>query len=85
VVPNIVCYNTLLKAFARSSDGGALQSAMKLLGRMGADLDIKPDSISDRYIFGIVKLQKASSDAIKHVNHGPTNLDWTVSILMIST
>ncbi len=75
VVPNIVCYNTLLKAFARSSDGGALQSAMKLLGRMGADLDIKPDSISDRYMFGIVKSQKASSDAIKHFNHGPTNLD----------
>lgn len=83
VVPNIVCYNVLLKAYARSSDDGTLQSAMKLLGRMEADPDIKPDSISDSYISALLSRNidagvsgtTPSTEAINHVNHGPTYLD----------
>jgi hypothetical protein len=78
VVPNIVCYNTLLKAYARSNDDEALQSAMKLLGRMEADPDIKPDAISNSYILALLSRENdanvggtssLSCDTIKYVSH----------------
>lgn len=83
VVPNIVCYNTLLKAFARSSDEEALQSAMKLLGRMEADPDIKPDEISNSYILALLSRKNdadvgettSSGETIKYVSHALTNRD----------
>jgi hypothetical protein len=83
VVPNIVCYNTLLKAFARSSDEEALQSAMKLLGRMEADPDIQPDDTSNSYILALLSRKNdadvgeaaSSGETVKYVSHALTNLD----------
>jgi hypothetical protein len=75
VVPNIVCYNTLLKAYARSNDDEALQSAMKLLGRMEADPDITPDAISNSYILALLSRENeanvsgTNSYTIKYVSH----------------
>ena len=75
VVPNIVCYNTLLKAYARSNDDEALQSAMKLLGRMEADPDITPDAISNSYILALLSRENeanvsgTTSYTIKYVSH----------------
>ena len=85
VVPNIVCYNNLLKAYARSSDDGALQSAMKLLGRMEIDPDIQPDSVSNSYISALLSCKNdadisdatsfSDSEIRKHINPDPTSVD----------
>ncbi len=83
VVPNIVCYNTLLKSYARSNDDDALQSAMKLLGRMEADPDIKPDDISNSYILALLSRKNdadvsdttSSGETVKYVSHALTNHD----------
>lgn len=85
VVPNIVNYNTLLKAYARSSDDGALQSAMKLLGRMEIDPDIQPDSVSNSYISALLSCMNdadisdttsfSDSEIRKHINPDPTCVD----------
>jgi hypothetical protein len=85
VVPNIVVYNTLLKAYARSSDDGALQSAMKLLGRMEIDPDIQPDSVSNSYISALLNCKNdaniidatscSDSEIREHINPDPTCVD----------
>jgi len=54
VAPNIVVYNLLLKSYARSNDDGALQSAMKLLGRMEKNPDVSPDDLSNSYILTLL-------------------------------
>lgn len=54
VVPNIVVYNILLKAYARSKDEDALQSAMKLLAQMEADPTLNPDEISNSYVLELL-------------------------------
>lgn len=84
VAPNIVIYNLLLKSYSRSEDDGALQSAMRLLGRMEADSDIKPDNISNSYITALLSRQdgavtatdtSSSSENDKLVSRNLTNLD----------
>ena len=62
VAPNIVVYNILLKAYARSNDKDSLQSAMKLLAQMEADPTLNPDETSNLYIMELLSRKEDGTD-----------------------
>ncbi|KAL7537797.1 hypothetical protein ACHAXR_008087 [Thalassiosira sp. AJA248-18] len=80
---NIVIYNLLLKAYARCNDDEAVQSAMKLLGRIETSPGISPDDISNFYIEALLsrkhgagaKVPTSSSEKDKLVGPSLTKLD----------
>ncbi|KAL9187208.1 hypothetical protein ACHAXT_001311 [Thalassiosira profunda] len=57
VAPNIVVYNLLLKAYARTND---VQSAMKLVHRIEKDSTIQLDEVSNSYLVGLMAGQNQS-------------------------
>lgn len=50
VVPNIVIYNFLLKAYAKRNDDEAVQSSMKLLRKIEKEPGLKADDVTTSYI-----------------------------------
>jgi len=75
VVPNIVIYNCLLKSYARRYDDEALQSAMKLMGRMDANPNVQPDDVSNSYILTLSSRKNGSDTNAATSSSSSTNVD----------
>lgn len=73
VSPNNVIYNILLKEYKNTNDAS---SAMKLLGKMESDPDIRPDNVTNSYIMDIISSDSrisSSSENEKDISSDSTS------------